>query len=129
MRHIRALPYRDTFEFKSSIDTIDHRNPYGFDNDQALFQREKIAEPLKINTYFTRPSTSQDNERIENRNEIIRQFSPKKTDFNVIYLDEIKRVENDMNNGPIIKFDYLTPNEVFLQLKVKCCTYQLNSSL
>lgn len=89
-----------------------------FDNDQAFSQHEKIAEALKINTYFTRPYTSQDKGTIENRNGVIRQFFPKKTDFNIIHVDEIKRVENEMNNRPIRKFDYLAPNEVFLQLKV-----------
>ncbi|TAF47429.1 MAG: IS30 family transposase, partial [Sphingobacteriales bacterium] len=27
-------------------------------------------------------------------------------------------VENELNNRPVRKFGYLTPNEVFLQLKV-----------
>jgi IS30 family transposase len=27
---------------------------------------------------------------------------------------EIKRVENEINNRPVRKFGYLTPNEVFL---------------
>lgn len=89
-----------------------------FDNDQAFSQHEKIAASLKIHTYFTRPYTSQDKGTIENRNGVIRQFFPKKTDFNGIHPDEIKRVENEMNNRPIRKFRYLSPNEVFLQAKV-----------
>jgi IS30 family transposase len=89
-----------------------------FDNDQAFSQHEKIAAALKINTYFTRPYTSQDKGTIENRNGVIRRFFPKKTDFNIIDLEEIKRVENEINNRPVRKFGYLTPNEVFLQLKV-----------
>lgn len=89
-----------------------------FDNDQAFSQHEKIAAALKINTYFTRPYTSQDKGTIENRNGVIRRFFPKKTDFNNIDSIEIKRVENELNNRPVRKFGYLTPNEVFLQLKV-----------
>jgi IS30 family transposase len=89
-----------------------------FDNDQAFSQHEKIAAALKINTYFTRPYTSQDKGTIENRNGVIRRFFPKKTDFNIIDLKEIKRVENELNNRPVRKFGYLTPNELFLQLKV-----------
>lgn len=87
-----------------------------FDNDQTFSQHEKIAEALTINTYFTRPYTSQDKGTIENRNGVIRQFFPKKTYFNIIHVDEIKRVENEMNNRPIRKFGYLAPNEVFLQM-------------
>jgi IS30 family transposase len=85
-----------------------------FDNDQAFSQHEKIAKALEIKTYFTRPYTSQDKGTIENRNGVIRLFFPKKTDFNLIEKKEIKRVENEINNRPVRKFGYLTPNEVFL---------------
>jgi transposase, IS30 family len=87
-----------------------------FDNDQAFTNHEEIGEALGIETYFTRPYTSQDKGTIENRNGVIRQFFPKKTDFNLINNKEVKRVEKEMNNRPIRKFGYLTPNEVFLQL-------------
>lgn len=86
-----------------------------FDNDQAFCLHERIAEILQINTYFTRPYTSQDKGTIENRNGVIRLFFPKKTDFNCVSSEEIKRVENEINNRPVRKFGYLTPNEVFLR--------------
>ncbi len=86
-----------------------------FDNDQAFSQHEKIAKALKIKTYFTRPYTSQDKGTIENRNGVIRLFFPKKTDFNLIEKAEVRRVEKEINNRPVRKFGYLTPNEVFLQ--------------
>ena len=89
-----------------------------FDNDQAFSQHEKIAAALKIITYFTRPYTSQDKGTIENRNGVIRRFFPKKTDFNIFDSSDIKKVEDQLNNRPVRKFGYLTPNEVFLQLKV-----------
>lgn len=85
-----------------------------FDNDLAFSEHEKIAKALSVKTYFTRPYTSQDKGTIENRNGVIRQFFPKKTDFNLIEKSEIKRVEKEINNRPIRKFGYLTPNEVFL---------------
>lgn len=88
-----------------------------FDNDQAFSMHEKIAEKLNVKVYFTRPYTSQDKGTIENRNGIIRMFFPKKTDFNAISKAEIKRVENEINNRPVRKFNYLSPNEVFSRLK------------
>jgi transposase, IS30 family len=88
-----------------------------FDNDQAFSQHEKVAKQLNAKTYFTRPYTSQDKGTIENRNGLIRMFFPKKTDFNQISTAEIKRVEKLINNRPVRKFNYLTPNEVFLKLK------------
>ena len=89
-----------------------------FDNDKAFSQHEKIAKALNIKTYFTRPYTSQDKGTIENRNGVIRLFFPKKTDFNVVNKNEVKRVENEINNRPIRKFGYLSANEVFFRKKV-----------
>jgi transposase, IS30 family len=86
-----------------------------FDNDQAFTHHQKIAKALQINTYFTRPYTSQDKGTIENRNGVIRLFFPKKTDFNLIDHKEIRRAEKEINNRPIRKFGYLSSNEVFLQ--------------
>jgi len=87
-----------------------------FDNDKAFVEHELIAKALNVKTYFTRPYTSQDKGTIENRNGVIRQFFPKKTDFNLIDKKEVLRVEKELNNRPVRKFKYLTPNEVFLQL-------------
>jgi transposase, IS30 family len=86
-----------------------------FDNDQAFTHHQKIAKALQIDTYFTRPYTSQDKGTIENRNGVIRLFFPKKTDFNLIEHKEIRRVEKEINNRPVRKFGYLSSNEVFLQ--------------
>ena len=90
-----------------------------FDNDLAFCQHEKIAAALKAKTYFTRPYTSQDKGTIENRNGVIRRFFPKKTDFTKKSKEEIKKVEQIINNRPVRKFKYQTPNEVFLKLKQK----------
>ena len=92
-----------------------------FDNDLAFSQHEKIATALGIKTYFTRPYTSQDKGTVENRNGLIRQFFPKKTDFNLVDTREIRRVEKMINSRPVRKFAYLTPDEVYLLNKGKCC--------
>lgn len=44
-------------------------------------------------------------------------FFPNKTDFNTIPKSDIKRVENDVNNSTIRKFNYLATIEVFSRLK------------
>lgn len=87
-----------------------------FDNDPAFSFHEKIAQKLNAQTYFTRPYTSQDKGTIENRNGVIRRFFPKKTDFNSVIEQEVKCVEDEINNRPVRKFKYLSANEVFSQL-------------
>lgn len=86
-----------------------------FDNDKAFCGHLEIAEKLGAKTFFTRPYTSQDKGTVENRNGVIRRFYPKKTDFNLVTKKEIKAVEKRLNNRPVRKFGYMTPNEVLLQ--------------
>ena len=95
-----------------------HLKTMTFDNDQAFSLHKEIADILKVKTYFTRPYTSQDKGSIENRNGVIRRFFPKKTDFNNVTSYEIKKVEKMINNRPVRKFNYKTPDEVYL-LKAK----------
>jgi transposase, IS30 family len=85
-----------------------------FDNDLAFAKHQLVAKKLKIDTYFTRPYTSQDKGTIENRNGLIRQFYPKKTDFNLYTHQQIRHTQNLINDRPVRKFGNLTPNEVFL---------------
>ena len=91
-----------------------HLKTMTFDNDQAFGWHQQIAQELNIKTFFTRPYTSQDKGSVENRNGVIRRFYPKKTDFTQVGAKDIKKVETMINNRPVRKFDYKTPNEVHL---------------
>jgi len=93
-----------------------------FDNDLAFADHKWIAKQLKAKTYFTHPYTSQEKGTVENRIGVIRMFFPKKTDLNSVSYGEVKRVENCINNRPIRKFNYRTP-DVEYEIKSKCCSY------
>ena len=95
-----------------------HLKTMTFDNDQAFSLHQEIADILNIKTFFTRPYTSQDKGSIENRNGVIRRVYLRKTDFNNVTAYDIKKVETMINNRPVRKFNYRTPNEVYL-LKAK----------
>jgi transposase, IS30 family len=84
-----------------------------FDNDQAFSQHQTVAENLNAKTYFTRPYTSQDKGSVENRIGVLRRFFPKKTDLRMVTKKEVKEVETKLNNRPVRKFNYKTPNKVF----------------
>ena len=49
-----------------------------FDNDKGFADHMVVADALQINTYFTRPYTSQDKGTVENRIGQVRRFFPKK---------------------------------------------------
>ncbi len=91
-----------------------HLKTMTFDNDQAFGLHHEIAKELGIKTFFTRPYTSQDKGSVENRNGVIRRFYPKKTDFTEVTEYDVKKVETMINNRPVRKFEYKTPNEVHL---------------
>lgn len=80
-----------------------------FDNDKAFASHQKIAQKLQVDTYFTRPYTSQDKGTVENRIGVIRRFFPKGTDLREISVERIKQVEEYINFRPVRKFDYLNP--------------------
>lgn len=84
-----------------------------FDNDSAFTEHRYIGRKLNALTYFTRPYTSQDKGSVENRIGILRRFLPKKTDLSLISASELKQIENKLNNRPVRKFNYKTPNQVF----------------
>ena len=84
-----------------------------FDNDSAFMLHHKIAEALGVKTYFTRPYTSQDKGSVENRIGILRRFFPKGSDLTQVTQQQISDVEHKLNNRPVRKFNYKSPNQVF----------------
>lgn len=92
-----------------------------FDNDLGFANHREVAEALNVDTYFTRPYTSQDKGTVENRIGQLRRFFPKKTDLSTVTNKQVKQVEKLLNNRPVRKFNYLTPNQV-LQEKIALIT-------
>lgn len=86
-----------------------------FDNDKGFADHMSVAKALNADTYFTRPYTSQDKGTVENRIGQLRRFFPKKTDLSMVTSDQVKRVERLLNNRPVRKFNYKTPNQVLLE--------------
>jgi IS30 family transposase len=86
-----------------------------FVNDKGFADHMVVAVALNINTYFTRPYTSQDKGTVENRIGQLRRFFPKKTDFSTVTSEQVKRVERLLNNRPVRKFNYKTLNQVLLE--------------
>ena len=86
-----------------------------FDNDLGFANHMEVAKALNAETYFTRPYTSQDKGTVENRIGQIRRFISKKTDLSNVTDEQVKRVEKYLNNRPVRKFNYKTPNQVLLE--------------
>ena len=92
-----------------------------FDNDKGFADHMKVSDALNVNTYFTRPYTSQDKGTVENRIGQLRRFFPKKTDISAVTDQQVKQVEQLLNDRPVRKFNYKTPKQV-LQGKIALIT-------
>jgi transposase, IS30 family len=87
-----------------------------FDNGKEFAMHLEIAKYLKTETYFAKPYHSGERGTNENTNGLIRQYFPKKTDFNTVSKEALDKVQNLLNNRPRKTLKYLTPTEVNIKL-------------
>lgn len=88
------------------------------DNGKEHVKHKRLEKALGIKTYFADPYSSWQRGGNENSNLWIRYFFPKGTDFRMISAAELQAVEDELNNRPRKRLNYLTPQEVFdLELK------------
>ena len=86
------------------------------DNGKEFAAHKSISDALEIDFYFARPYHSWERGSNENLNGLIRQYIPKKTDFNSITDEYVKFVENELNNRPRKRHNFETPINIFNQL-------------
>lgn len=86
------------------------------DNGKEFAKHEEIAQKLDINFFFCKPFHSWERGANENTNGLIRQYIPKGTDFSEITDENIRWIENKLNNRPRKRLGYLTPDEKFNQI-------------
>lgn len=114
---LRKLRTKQSAEIKKVLPLIYKNESWiktiTFDNDSAFTEHYYIGQKLNASTYFTRPYTSQDKGSVENRIGVLRRFLPKNTDLSLVSARELQQIENKLNNRPVRKFNYKTPNQVF----------------
>lgn len=81
------------------------------DND-LLFQMHKALEKLlNVKIYFCDPYSSWQKGTVENRNKIIRKFIPKGSDLKWYDANDIRAIENFLNDRFLNCLKYATPGE------------------
>lgn len=86
-----------------------------FDNGKEFCGHGKIDEALGSTSYFARPFASWERGSNENFNGLLRQYVPKKRSMESITDEEIRMIENRLNNRPRKRLGFRTPAEVFHQ--------------
>lgn len=83
------------------------------DNGHEHVLHTELKLKLGIQTYFADPYSAWQRGGNENANLWIRYYFPKGTDFRTISQEELKDVEDELNNRPRKRLGYRTPLEVF----------------
>lgn len=94
------------------------RRTITYDNGSENVEHEKINKMLGTKSYFCNPFHSWEKGSIENAIGLVRRFLPKKTDFAIISHDQVRKIENLLNNRPRKCLNYQTPREVMKSLNV-----------
>jgi transposase, IS30 family len=85
------------------------------DNGKEFANHKAIADALNIDYYFAKPYHSWERGANENLNGLVRQYFPKKYNFELITKQKIIEVTNILNNRPRKRFGFKTPNEIFAE--------------
>ena len=114
-KELTKIVFKLLLAYKNHVHTITG------DNGKEFADHQNIAKLLKTKFFFTHPYSSWEKGNIENTNKLIRQYIPKKTDFNQINNQQIKKIQYQINNRPRAKLNFYSPKELFflsLQNKV-----------
>jgi IS30 family transposase len=95
--------------FKARVKTLT------YDNGKEFCGHVEIDQALGSVGYFARPFASWERGSNENFNGLLRQYVPKKRAMASITDEEIRMIENRLNNRPRKRLGFKTPAEVFHQ--------------
>jgi len=87
-----------------------------YDNGSEMAEHKLFTKNTRIQVYFAHPHSPWERGTNENTNDLIRQFFPKRTNFDKVSLKQINRAQNMLNDRPRKVLGFLTPHEVFVKL-------------
>jgi len=117
---LRKLKGKDAEQLAmATIDCLKDWKPFlntiTSDNGKEFADHQWIAQKLCIDFFFAKPYASWQRGSNENYNRLVRQYIPKKVDFDCIPQDYINFVETQINNRPRKRFNYESPSFMFNQ--------------
>ena len=86
------------------------------DNGMQFAQHERVSSTLGVSMYFARPYHSWERGTNENTNGLIRQYIPKKSNFDDYSDDDLVNIQSKLNSRPRKRLGYSTPIETFKSL-------------
>lgn len=111
VEHVTAALTQRLVELPDSL-----RQSLTWDQGKELSQHRKVSIEAGIDIYFADPRTPWHRPSSENVNGLLRQYFPKGTDLSVHTAEHLRFVEEEMNDRPRKRLDFLTPQELMTQL-------------
>ena len=99
--------------FGGQFNNILHVHSITYDNGCEFARHEDVNKALQCKSYFCNAYHSWEKGMVENINGLIRRFLPKGTNFDNITDEEIKIIENWINNRSMKVLGWKSPNEMF----------------
>ena len=93
------------------------RKTLTYDRGTEMSTHQSLAKRLHIDIFFCDPYKPSQRGTNENTNGLIREYLPKGTDLSLYSAAQLKTIEDTLNNRPRKILEYLTPAEVFSQMK------------
>ncbi len=87
-----------------------------YDRGKEMSEHRLFTQQTQMQVYFAHPQSPWERGTNENTNGLIRQYSPKGTDFNEVSADEIRKVQDRLNGRPRNVLNWKTPYEAFNEL-------------
>jgi IS30 family transposase len=94
-----------------------------YDNWREFSEHKMIEYFTNFNIYFAHPYCSWERWTNENTNWLLRQFFPKKTDFENFSQNQLQYFVSMINSRPRKRLNYKTPYEVFFDKNLKLCSF------
>ena len=86
------------------------------DNGKEFAEHKFVSEHLDIDFYFADPYASWQRGANENFNGLLRQYFPKKSNFENITYQDVKKAERKLNNRPRKRLNFMSPLDVINSL-------------
>ena len=109
----KATDVREAFAYHFDDVPENLKKSLTYDRGKEMVQHKQFSLDTGIDVYFADPHSPWQRGTCENTNGLIRDFFPKGTDFSKISYEEIKHVQNLLNERPRKTLNWKTPEEVF----------------
>lgn len=93
------------------------RHSVTFDNGKEFAKHRTLTKALGLEVYFAAPYKSWQRGTNENTNGLIRQFFPKRTDFDHVTHQQVAKAQTLLNQRPRRRLKFRSPEEIFQKLQ------------